>query len=95
MSEACFKARTAPSVSQGPITPAPANTPCHALPRRSPQAVLSEFEAAMQKAARVADLAKGREVIGILECVRKLVSAERQRCVHIIAAADRALAELG
>jgi hypothetical protein len=59
-----------------------------------PQAILNEFEAAMQKAARVADLARGRPVVGIIECVRKLISAERQRALHILAAADRALAEL-
>jgi hypothetical protein len=90
-----IEARTAPPVSQGPITPARSFPLSSDLPRRPPQAILSEFEAAMAKATRVADLAKGREVVVIKACVAKLVSAERQRCVHILAAADRALAELG
>lgn len=49
----------------------------------------------MEKAARVCQLARGRPVNGMVECVRKLVSAERQRALHILAAADAALAELG
>jgi hypothetical protein len=88
------ESRTASSVSQAPNIPAPANRPTSAL-RRSPQSILSEFEAAREKATRVADLAKGRPVVGIAACVAKLVSAERQRCVHILAAADAALKELG
>jgi hypothetical protein len=75
-------------------------TPARVVPlssaRRSrpPQAILSDFEAAMQKAARVCQLARGREVGSIAACVAKLVSAERQKALHILAAADRALAEL-
>jgi hypothetical protein len=49
----------------------------------------------MAKATRVCQLARGREVVGIIACVRKLVSAERQKAVHILAAADAALKELG
>jgi len=63
--------------------------------RCQPQAILHGFEAAMEKAARVCQLARGREVVGIAACVAKLVNAERQRALHILAAADRALAELG
>jgi hypothetical protein len=48
----------------------------------------------MEKAARVCQLARGREVVGIKACVAKLVNAERQRVLHILAAADRAIAEL-
>jgi hypothetical protein len=44
--------------------------------------------------ARVCQLARGREVVGIAACVAKLISAERQKALHILAAADRALAEL-
>jgi hypothetical protein len=65
-----------------------------ARPRRPPQAILNEFEVAMAKAVRVCQLARGREVVGIEACVAKLVSAERQKALHILAAADRALAEL-
>jgi hypothetical protein len=57
--------------------------------------LLSEFEAAMEKAGRVCQLARGREVVGITACCIKLISAERQKAAHIIAAADRALADLG
>jgi hypothetical protein len=49
----------------------------------------------MEKADRVCQLSRGREVVGIAACVAKLVSAERQKALHIIQAADRALAELG
>jgi hypothetical protein len=88
-----IEARTVPSVSQGPNALAPANIPTSGLPR-APQAILSEFEAAMQKAGRVADLAKGRPSNGIVECVRKLINAERQRAEHILAAASLALSQL-
>jgi hypothetical protein len=62
--------------------------------RCQPQAILNEFEAAMEKAVRVCQLARGREVVGIAACVAKLVSAEGQKALHILAAADRAIAEL-
>jgi hypothetical protein len=87
-----IEARTAPKLSQAPNTPArsfPLSTPS-----RPPQAILSEFEAAMEKATRVCQLARGREVVGIAACVAKLISAERQKALHILAAADRAIAEL-
>jgi hypothetical protein len=71
---------------------ASASTP---RPRGQPQQILHAFEAAMDKATRVCQLARGRPVNGMVECVRKLVGAERQRCVHILAAADAALKELG
>ena len=69
----------------------PPATPSRRCP---PQQILHEFEAAMEKAARVCQLARGREVVGIKACVAKLVNAERQRVLHILAAADRAIAEL-
>jgi hypothetical protein len=69
----------------------PLSTP---RPRSPPQAILSDFEAAMAKATRVCQLARGREVVGIEACCVKLISAERQKALHILAAADRALAEL-
>jgi hypothetical protein len=87
-------ARTAPKPSQAPIAPAPANIPTTPRPRGQPQAILSAFQDAMEKATRVCQLARGREVGSIKACVAKLVSAERQRALHILAAADMALAEL-
>jgi hypothetical protein len=89
------RARTAPPVSQGPVAPARTVPLSSALASRPPQAILNDFEAAREKATRVADLAKGRPVSSIVECVRKLVSAERQKALHVLVAADRALAELG
>ena len=82
-------------------TPKAAVVPARVVPLSSarrrggpPQAILHEFEDAMEKAGRVCQLARGREVNGIVECVRKLVSAERLKAQHIILAADRALEEL-
>jgi hypothetical protein len=71
--------------------------PARSFPLTSarPQAILHAFEDAIEKAGRVCALARGREVVGIVECVKKLVSAERQKAVHILAAADLALKELG
>jgi hypothetical protein len=89
-----IEARTAPPVSQAPNMPARIVPLPSARPRGQPQAILCEFEAAMAKAGRVANLAKGRPVVGIVECVAKLISAERQKALHVLAAADRALAEL-
>jgi hypothetical protein len=37
----------------------------------------------------------GREVNSIVDCVRKLVNAERQKAEHVIQAATVAFAELG
>jgi len=80
---------------EAPVAPA-RSFPLSTHSRRcQPQAILHGFEAAMEKAARVCQLARGREVVGIAACVAKLVNAERQRALHILAAADRALAELG
>jgi hypothetical protein len=59
-----------------------------------PQLILHNFEDAVEKAGRVCQLAKGREVNGMVECVKKLVNAERLKAVHILAAADVALKEL-
>ena len=80
-----------PEAPIAPATSLPLSTPSR---RCQPQAILCEFEAAMEKAARVWAIARGREVVGIAACVAKLVSAERQKALHILAAADRALAEL-
>jgi hypothetical protein len=63
-------------------------------PRGQPQAILSAFQHAVDRAENLRRMQIGRPVNGITECVAKLVSAERQKAVHIIAAADRALAEL-
>jgi hypothetical protein len=79
---------------EAPIAPARSFAPATPSRRCQPQAILQGFEAAMEKAARVCQLARGREVVGIAACVAKLISAERQKALHILAAADRALAEL-
>ena len=89
-----IEARTAPPVSQAPNMPARIVPLPSARPRSPPQAILSAFQDAMEKATRVCQLARGREVGSIKACVAKLVSAERQRALHILAAADMALAEL-
>jgi hypothetical protein len=36
----------------------------------------------------------GREVVGIVACVRKLIVSRRQEALHILAAADLALEAL-
>jgi hypothetical protein len=92
--ENLVEAPTAPPVSQGPSMPARSFSLSTPSRRCQPQAVLNTFEAAMEKAGRVCQLARGREVVGIAACVAKLISAERQRALHILAAADLALAEL-
>jgi hypothetical protein len=61
---------------------------------KTPQHLLSDFYQAVEKADAVKGLMAGRQVEGIAACVAKLIGAERQRAAHILAAADRALAEL-
>jgi hypothetical protein len=92
--ENLVEAPTAPPVSQGhhmPTRSFPASTP---RPRSPPQAILNAFQGAVDRAENLRRMQIGREVVGIAACVAKLISAERQRCVHILAAADLALAEL-
>jgi hypothetical protein len=90
--ESSVGARTASLPSQAPTPHRPDPYPS---PAPLPSGVLHAFEDAVEKAGRVCALARGREVVGIVECVRKLISAERLRAVHILAAADLALRELG
>jgi hypothetical protein len=88
------RARTAPPVSQGPNTPArllPLSTPRRRPP---PQAILNAFQDAVARAENLRRMQIGREVVGIVECVRKLVNAERQKAEHVIQAATVALAQL-
>ena len=89
-----IEARTAPPVSQGPITPARTVPLSSAHPRRVPQAILNAFQDAVARAENLRKMQIGREVVGIAACVAKLISAERQKALHILAAADRAIAEL-
>jgi hypothetical protein len=60
----------------------------------TPQCILSTFEQAMSRSAAVRSMMRGRPVEGMAALVRKLVAAERQHCLHIIEAADLALASL-
>jgi hypothetical protein len=62
--------------------------------RRPPQAVLSQFQDAVTRAENLRRMQNGREVVGIVECVRKLINSERQKAEHIIAAAALALSQL-
>jgi hypothetical protein len=90
-----IEARTAPPVSQAPNMPArslPLSTP---RPRSPPQAILNAFQGAVDRAENLRRMQNGREVVGIVNCVAKLINSERQKAAHIIAAADVALAELG
>ena len=92
--ENLVEAPTAPPVSQGPIAPArslPLSTARRSPP---PQAVLATFQDAVTRAENLRRMQAGREVVGIAACVAKLISAERQKALHILAAADLALAEL-
>ena len=59
-----------------------------------PQFTLSQFQDAVARAENLRWMQVGREVVGIAACVAKLISAERQKALHILAAADRAPAEL-
>jgi hypothetical protein len=88
------RARTAPPVSQAPNIPARIVPLPSARPRSSPQAILSAFQDAVARAENLRKMQNGREVGSIKACVLKLVNAERQKAVHILAAADHALAEL-
>jgi hypothetical protein len=74
-----------------PAAIASASTP---RPRALPQQILSNFQDAMEKAGRVCQLARGRPVNGMVECVAKLINAERQKAQHVIQAATVALAQL-
>jgi hypothetical protein len=69
-------------------------TPFKEPSRRPPQAVLNEFQGAVDRAENLRRMQNGREVVGIVECVRKLISSERQKAEHIINAAAIALAQL-
>ena len=79
---------------EAPVAPArslPLSTPSR---RCQPQAILNAFQDAVTRAENLRRMQNGREVVGIAACVAKLISAERQRALHILAAADLALAEL-
>jgi hypothetical protein len=89
------RARTAPEPSKAPIAPARIVPLSSARPRGQPQAILNTFQHAVDRAENLRRMQNGREVVGIVACCAKLISAERQKALHILAAADRALAELG
>jgi hypothetical protein len=79
---------------EAPIAPArsfPLSTPSR---RCQPQAILNAFQDAVARAENLRRMQNGKEVVGIVECVRKLINAERQKALHIIQAATAALAEL-
>jgi hypothetical protein len=61
---------------------------------RPPQAILNAFQDAVAKAENLRRMQNGREVGSIVECVRKLINAERQKAEHILAAAALALSQL-
>jgi hypothetical protein len=89
-----IEARTAPKPSGAPITPARTVPLASGLPRCPPQQILNEFQGAVDRAENLRRMQNGREVVGIEACVRKLINSERQKAEHILAAADRVLAEL-
>jgi hypothetical protein len=60
----------------------------------NPQQILDTFYAAAARSAGVRKLALGRSSDSIAACVRKIIAAARQDAIHILAAADAALAEL-
>jgi hypothetical protein len=68
-----------------------------APPGRSaqPQQILSNFQGAVDRAENLRLMQNGREVVGTVECIRKPINSERQKALHILAAADQALKELG
>jgi hypothetical protein len=80
-----------PEAPIAPATSLPLSTPSR---RCQPQAILNAFQDAVARAENLRKMQIGREVVGIAACVAKLVNAERQRALHILAAADRAIAEL-
>jgi hypothetical protein len=88
-------ARTAPKPSQAPNIPARIIPLSSSLPRCPPQAILNTFQDAVTRAENLRKMQNGREVVGITECIRKLVNSERQKALHVIQAADHALKELG
>jgi hypothetical protein len=59
-----------------------------------PQTILDAFYEAVAWSATVRKLALGRPSDGIAACVRKIIAAARQDALHIVQAADAALAEL-
>jgi hypothetical protein len=59
-----------------------------------PQFVLNEFQDAVTRAENLRRMQNGREVVGMVECVRKLINSEKQKALHVILAADEALKEL-
>ena len=79
---------------EAPIAPArsfPLSTPSR---RCQPQAILNAFQDGVARAENLRKMQIGRPSNGIVDCVLKLISAERQKALHILAAADHALAEL-
>ena len=80
---------------EAPIAPARLFPPATPSRRCQPQAILNAFQDAVARAENLRKMQIGREVVGIAACVAKLISAERQKALHILAAADRAIAELG
>jgi hypothetical protein len=81
-------------------TPEAPNTPARSFPlstpsrRCQPQAMLNAFQDAVDRAESLRRMQIGRPSNGTVDCVLKLVNAERLKATNILAAADRALAEL-
>jgi hypothetical protein len=59
-----------------------------------PQQILDEFHAAMARSETVCKMALNRPSGSIAACVRKIIAAARQDALHIVQAADAALAAL-
>jgi hypothetical protein len=84
-------ATKAPGAAVVPARSFPLSTPSR---RGPPQAVLNQFQDAVDRAENLRRLEVGRPSSGTVDCVLKLVNAERRKAVHILAAADLALGEL-
>jgi hypothetical protein len=59
-----------------------------------PQNILDTFYAAAARSQTVRKMALNRPSGSIAACVRKIIAAARQNALHIVHAADAALAEL-
>jgi hypothetical protein len=73
---------------EAPIAPArsfPLSTPSR---RCQPQAILNAFQDAVARAENLRKMQIGRPSNGIVDCVLKLVNAERLKAVNILAAAE-------
>jgi hypothetical protein len=65
------------------------------MTRAEAQAILDAFQVAVDRSSRIRELVRGRPVEGMAACVAKIIAAERLHARHVLAAADRALAQLG